>query len=86
LREKHQTLYEASGRWWLTAALAAGFIIGAVFHIPASLEAIVLAFVAGGVLLNVLHYELPKKRSGDFAFFVLGGVIYTFLIVQLGSA
>jgi hypothetical protein len=84
LRQDHKELYEKSGRWWLAAALIVGYIVGDFLHIPGALEALIIAFVAGGVLLNVMSYELPKNKSGDYFYFVLGALLYTILLVQLG--
>ena len=79
-------LYQREARWWLIGALFAGFAVGSVTHLPNALEAIVISFLAGGVLLNVLRYELPKRAQIGYAFFVLGSLVYTAILLKVGSA
>lgn len=84
LRQKHQALYEKKGRWMLVTALLAGWLIDYASLIPLSWIIIAMSFVSGGVLLNVLHYELPKRELRKYVYFVLGALIYTGLIVRVG--
>jgi hypothetical protein len=46
---------------------------------------ILFAFVAGGVILNVLKEELPEERQSKFWAFALGAAIYAALLVSVGS-
>ena len=39
-----------------------------------------LAFVAGGVILNVLKEKLPAEREARFAPFVAGAALFTVLL------
>jgi zinc transporter ZupT len=45
--------------------------------------ALPLAFVAGGVILNVLKEELPAERESRFWAFSLGVAIYAALLVAM---
>lgn len=56
-------------------ALAAGFVL------PEGILYGLLAVVAGGTIINVLHHELPRPSSLHPAAFVMGVVIYAGLIV-----
>jgi hypothetical protein len=45
--------------------------------------ALLFAFLAGGVILNVLKEELPEERQSRFWAFALGAGIYTVLLLAL---
>jgi hypothetical protein len=83
--EEEQGLYRRQGRWWLSAALLAGYAIGSWAHIPDSVAAIAMAFLAGGMLLTVFHYELPKKESGGYLPFLTGSLLYTVIMLSVGE-
>lgn len=83
LREVNEVLYDRVGRWILVLALILGWMIGFFFTIPVTIIDLVVAFVAGGVLLNVMRYELPKREPGTYKFFLLGSVLYTCILLQL---
>lgn len=83
LREDYLELYDRYGRWLLALGLIAGWIFGFYFDIPEALINLVVAFVAGGVLLNVMRYELPKRQKGTYIYFLAGSLIYTYILLQL---
>lgn len=83
-RQTSKPLYMERGRWLLVSALIIGFVIGKVTHIPNALVAIAVSFLAGGILLNVLHYELPSKKQSGMSF-VIGAVFYTALLIFVGK-
>lgn len=78
-------LYQSKARWGLICALFSGYFLGKVTHLPDSVEALVVSFLAGGVLLNVMRYELPKREKVGFFFFLLGSLLYTAIILQVGE-
>ncbi len=57
-----------------------GWAVGVATDVPERAIALVLAFVAGGVILNVLKEELPAEREARFAPFVAGAVLFTVLL------
>ena len=71
--------------WSLCGALAAGYLVGTLMKIPDAVTAIGIAFVSGGIILNVLHYELPKPEKGGYLWFVLGALGYTAMLLGLGD-
>lgn len=83
LREINEEFYDRTGRWILVLALVLGWLTGFFFTIPVTIIDLVVAFVAGGVLLNVMRYELPKREPGTYKFFLLGSVLYTCILLQL---
>ena len=54
---------------------------GAPLPVPASLVAVVVAFLSGGIVLNVLKEELPAERESRFAAFAGGAAAYSALLL-----
>jgi hypothetical protein len=69
----------------LILALFAGYLVGYLTKIPPAASAIGISFVAGGMILNIFRYELPKKEKGGYVWFVLGALLYTTLLLTLGK-
>jgi hypothetical protein len=89
LVEHHGERYERLGRWLLIGGLLVGWVVGMVprFEIPPEALALVLAFIAGSTILNILRNELPNTdRTTDVAAFALGALIYGVLLLTLGPA
>ena len=76
LREDHKGAYERIGRWVLAAAIFAGWAVGLLAEVSEAALAVLFAFLAGGVVMNVLKEELPKERESRFLAFVLGAGLY----------
>jgi hypothetical protein len=89
LVEHHGKRYERTGRWLLTAGLLAGWLIGVIprFDISPAALALVLAFIAGGTILNILRNELPyTDRSADLIAFILAASAYAALVLALAPS
>lgn len=80
LRAHFATRYERFGRWILAGAVLGGAALGAALRLPAPVIPLMTAFLAGGVVLNVLKEELPQERESRFDSFVLGSVGYAALL------
>jgi TRAP-type C4-dicarboxylate transport system permease large subunit len=83
LRENHKHQYDRIGRWILAAAIIIGWVIGSATEIHQAAIAVLFAFLAGGVVLNVLKEELPEERESRFWAFALGATVYTALLLTL---
>jgi zinc transporter ZupT len=83
LHTDYKRIYQRIGRWVLVAAVLIGWGIGLVTEISAVALAVLVAFLAGGVVLNVLKEELPEERESRFSAFVLGVAGYTALLLAL---
>lgn len=83
LREHHKKMYDHRGRWILAAAIIAGWAIGNATKLSEAAIAILFAFLAGGIMLNVLKEELPDERDSCFWAFALGAGGYTLLLLAL---
>ncbi|MBW4419971.1 MAG: hypothetical protein KME13_12180 [Myxacorys californica WJT36-NPBG1] len=83
LREHHKKMYDHAGRWILAAAVIAGWAIGSGTKLSNAAIAILFAFLAGGIVLNVLKEELPEERESRFWAFAVGAVGYAALLLVL---
>jgi len=84
LREQHGGAYDTKGRWILAAAPVAGWGVGLATALSPVLLAAAFAFLAGGVVLNVLKEELPEDRESRFSAFALGSGAYAALLLATG--
>lgn len=76
LRTHHKHLYDQWGRWILTASIIAGWSIGQAVMVNEVAIATLWAFVAGGIILNVLKEELPDHQESSFQSFAVGAGVY----------
>ncbi len=83
LREHHKRTYDRLGRWILAAAVVAGFVLGLLVEIEEAMIAVLIALIAGGVILNVLKEELPEERESRFSAFAAGAAAYSALLLAL---
>jgi hypothetical protein len=81
LRENHKHPYDRIGRWILAAAVVVGWAIGTHLRIHQAAVAVLFAFLAGGIVLNVLKEELPEERESRFWAFAFGAIVYTILLL-----
>lgn len=81
LREHHKALYHKMGRWLLAGAVVVGGTIGVFTEISEAALAVLIGFLAGGVILNVLKEELPEERRSRFWAFALGAAAYSMLLL-----
>lgn len=85
LSEAHGARYDVFSKVLLALFLYLGFIAGLLTDIPVSWVILGVAFTAGGMILNVLNYELPKEqKSTSFLAFALGGLFYAVILVYQG--
>ena len=83
LAEHHQHTYRRIGRWVLVAAVLGGAALGLTVQISEAAVAVLIAFLAGGIILNVIKEEIPSERRSRFWAFGLGIVGYTILLLAL---
>lgn len=83
LREHHKKLYHHTGRWILAAAVLAGWAFGVAFVVSDLVLLVPLAFLGGGIILNVLKEELPEERESRFWAFAVGLTAYTLLLLVI---
>lgn len=83
LQEHHDRDYERYGRWLLSSAVVLGWLTGYVSEVSELVISVLIAFLAGGVILNVLKEELPDERQSRFWAFGLGAAGYALLLLSL---
>ena len=81
LRQHHKHNYDRLGRWLLAGAVLLGWGIGTGVEIDELHLALLFAFLAGGIILNVLKEELPEDRESRFSAFVLGAAAYGVILL-----
>lgn len=81
LRHHHRGAYDRIGRWVLAAAVVGGWALGTVMRIDTLTIAVLIAFLGGGILLNVIKEELPEERESRFWAFAAGVVGYSVLLL-----
>lgn len=75
----HDRLYHHTGRWIMSGAVIAGWIVGAGFTIPDIQLALLFALVSGAIVVNSFKEELPEEKESNFKFFLIGTLAYTLL-------
>lgn len=80
----NEALYSHRIRILLIVALCFGYLVGIFTHIPAPVVVIAVSFLGGGMILNALRYELPKREQLGYTFFVIGALGYTALLLSVG--
>jgi hypothetical protein len=83
LEENYGELFD---RWpprlLLAAALAGGWLLAWLFAPTSSITvSLLIAFLAGGVLMNVFKEEIPSGRGGSFGWFMVGTTVYAVLLL-----
>lgn len=81
LHADHKEKYDRIGRWILAAAVLLGWGIRYLHRFPQLAPVFLQAFLAGGVLLNVLKEELPEQRESRYWVFALGAIGYALLLL-----
>lgn len=79
--QRFAAAYERRGRWLLSTAVLGGWLLGWLTEVPPLALAAVTAFLAGGVILNVMKEELPEERQSRFSAFLLGAAGYGLLLL-----
>lgn len=83
LRDHHGRSYRRWGRWLCGAAVVVGWLVGLTGTVPPPVLAGILAFLAGGVVMNAIKEELPEQRESRLLPFVLGAAGYALLLLLL---
>lgn len=81
MRGDHCEAYERRGRWVISMAVAAGWLLGVVTTVPPVGVGFLFAFLAGGIVLNTLKEELPQERESRLWPFLAGAAIYAALML-----
>ena len=80
---RHRDVYLRKGRWVLALAVIIGWCAGQWIEVEEAATSMLFAFLAGGVVLNVLKEELPEERQSRLWPFMLGTVLYSSLLLVI---
>ncbi|RFU69474.1 hypothetical protein D0469_09560 [Peribacillus saganii] len=83
LRQLHKQSYDKYGRWLLAFSIMVGWGTSVAFEINEKVISMLFAFLAGGIVLNVLKEELPEERESNFIAFACGVILYTVLLLAI---
>ncbi|HEY8611440.1 MAG TPA: hypothetical protein VIL69_09150 [Roseomonas sp.] len=83
MRLDHRHAYDRVARWILAPSVLLGWLVGWLVEVPRPAVDALFAFLAGGVVLNVMKEELPEERKSRFGAFLLGAVVYGGLLLTL---
>lgn len=83
LRHHHQHLYDQRGRLLLSLSVLIGWGVGAFSSLHELSLSMIVAFLAGGIILNVMKEELPEERDSSFRAFSIGLIGYAVLLLAL---
>lgn len=83
LLHKYVALYDRVIRWLLALSILVGWTIGAATEIADTTVALWFAFLAGGIIINVIEEELPSERHGRFWPFLAGAAAFTLLVLAI---
>lgn len=81
LEDHFSTQYRKRGRWILVTALLAGWLISIFTVIPQVYVGLIFAFIAGGIIMNVLKEELPRERESNLPAFGFGVLFYSLILI-----
>ena len=75
--------YERKVRYAFVLAPLAGWAVGILVEFSPLYTAALLGFISGGIILNAMVAELPRENEGRPLYFLLGGAVYTVLLIIL---
>lgn len=81
LRDDFKELYDRYERYIISAALVAGLLLSVIITLEIALDYVFIAFLAGGIILNVLKEELPVARKARITPFFIGGLVFALLLL-----
>ncbi len=84
LTSHHKSQFTQKGRWILSVAIALGWLAGILEIFPPLLLSVLLSFLTGAIILNVLKEELPGERQASYSTFAASAVVYMVLLVTAG--
>ena len=79
LRAHYKRHYAGIGRWILVVAPLLGLAAAHGSTLTPAALSVLLAFLAGGIVINVLKEELPLERQARYWPFLVGVLVYALL-------
>jgi hypothetical protein len=85
LNQSHEIVYDRYGKWILVYSLFLGWIVGLWYDLSEAAVAVISAFIAGGVILNVTQHELPEENPNNLGAFLFAAAVYTLILLVIGN-
>jgi hypothetical protein len=76
LLEMHRSAYHRIGRWLLSGAFLAGWILSTQVQIAPAVLAMLVSFVAGGAVLLIIQDEFSESHDNSYAAFLIAVLLY----------
>lgn len=86
LLHHHKEKYLHTGRWLISLAILSGGLAAIFFDVSDQVIYGGMAFISGGIIMNVLKEELPENRKSRYWAFLLGVGLYSTLLFYLNEA
>ena len=83
LRSHHKRRYDRFGRPFLTLAIVLGWVVGVTTELSEAAVGLAIAFLAGGVVLNVMKEEVPSEQESRFLPLATGAAVYAALLLAV---
>jgi hypothetical protein len=83
LRARHHSAFDDYIRWSMCAAVFAGWTAGTFSFFSSEALATLVAFLGGGILVNVLREEWPESGRGGTVPFLIGVALFTLLAIAV---
>ena len=83
LQEMHRSAYHRIGRWILTGAFLAGWLLSTEVEIAPQMLAMLVSFVAGGAVLLVIQDEFAETMDNSYAAFLVAVLLYGSVLLVL---
>jgi len=83
LEDYPRALYVRYGRWLLCVSLVVGWLLGLSGLLTEGVMALLTAFLAGGIIMNVFKEELPEERQARLGAFLIGLFGYAALLLAI---
>lgn len=81
----HKEKYLHTGRWLISGAILSGGIAAMFFDVSEQVIYGGMAFISGGIIMNVLKEELPENRKSRYWAFLLGAGLYSTLLFYVNE-
>jgi hypothetical protein len=81
----HANYYKLTLKWLMTISLVVGWLLGFTVELPETFKASSTAFIAGGILINVITEKLPDREDGHFGPFLAGVGLFVVIAIVMRS-
>jgi hypothetical protein len=79
----HANFYKLTLKWLMAISLIAGWLVGLTIKLPETFKASSSAFIAGGIIINVITEKLPERERDHLRPFLAGvGLLVVIAVVM----